>query len=161
MINAGYDLVDRNKIAGLLKDQDFQMNGAVDTNKLIAIGRQLGPDALVFGSVTVYTPEQSSVVMVDLNYDTTEPVMGTKTVTIEKDGRPTTQESRQWSITKFFTIMKNKAADLSDPGQAGGGGPYGRIPRTGEIAWVGSDTEDGVNVQDASDLLAKADCQCA
>lgn len=53
LVNMGeFDVVERSRIAALLDEQDFGASGRVDPSAAVEIGRLLGAQVLVFGSVT-------------------------------------------------------------------------------------------------------------
>jgi hypothetical protein len=51
-LQAGFDVIDRNRIREILKEQGMQMSGIIDQSKAIKAGKLLGADGLVFGEVT-------------------------------------------------------------------------------------------------------------
>ena len=47
-----FQMVERNKIDRVIKEQNFQMSDLVDNSKAIEVGKLLGAEAVVFGSIT-------------------------------------------------------------------------------------------------------------
>lgn len=53
LVNAGeFDVVERSRIAAVLDEQDFGASGRVDPSHAVELGRLLGAQVLVFGSVS-------------------------------------------------------------------------------------------------------------
>lgn len=53
LVNSGeFDIVERSRIAAVLDEQDFGASGRVDPSHAVEIGRLLGAQVLVFGSVS-------------------------------------------------------------------------------------------------------------
>lgn len=50
-----FEMVERDKIDRVLKEQNFQMSGMVDESQAIEAGKLLGAEAVVFGSITSVT----------------------------------------------------------------------------------------------------------
>lgn len=52
-----FTILEREKIDKILQEQGFSLTGAIDQTTAVEIGRLLGVDALIFGSVTTYKVE--------------------------------------------------------------------------------------------------------
>jgi len=99
-------------------------------------------DALVLGSVTLYNEATWGVVKVPVDNETREPVMASRTTQVEKDG-------------KMVSVQENYVADYNVTHERSVIPQTYRIEaevgvvvkmvdtQTGEIVWVGSDTEEG------------------
>lgn len=53
-----YDLIERDRLAQVLEEQNLGMTGVVDEASAVQIGKVLGVDAMVFGEVTTYQVER-------------------------------------------------------------------------------------------------------
>jgi curli biogenesis system outer membrane secretion channel CsgG len=59
--NAAYSLVERTAIDAVLKEQNFSNSSRADPKSAAAIGRLLGVDAIIIGSVNQFAVEESAV----------------------------------------------------------------------------------------------------
>ena len=155
LIEGGHELIERQQVNKIVGEQNFQLSGAVNPKQAIKLGEILGVDALVFGSVTVYAPHQTSVIMVDVHSETKEPIMAKKKIEfVNKDGKKEFQD--------VDVVLDYKVTDQvrQEPQiyriQAEAGAVVKMVDTTtGEIAWVGSATEEGSNIQVASEYLGQ------
>ena len=58
-----YTIVERRAIDQVLKEQNFSNSNRVDPKTAVAIGRLLGVDAIIIGSVTQFGVEESAVAL--------------------------------------------------------------------------------------------------
>jgi hypothetical protein len=52
LLNAGYEIVDRKDLVALHKEQDFQAGGEVDDDSAVSIGKLLGANVVITGSIS-------------------------------------------------------------------------------------------------------------
>jgi hypothetical protein len=52
MVNNGYDLVERNQVDIIRREQEFQMSGEVDDDTAVSIGKIYGANIIITGNVT-------------------------------------------------------------------------------------------------------------
>ncbi|MDR3312273.1 MAG: CsgG/HfaB family protein, partial [Spirochaetaceae bacterium] len=52
MVGQGFVLIDRSQLDQLRREQNFQMSGEVDDDTAVSIGKVVGANAIITGSVT-------------------------------------------------------------------------------------------------------------
>jgi len=62
LLKAGFDIAERSHLENLLKEQDMGLSGRLDPSTVKNIGKMLGVDAILMGSVIGYAPAQKRVV---------------------------------------------------------------------------------------------------
>jgi len=62
LMRSGFDVVERNKLDNLLREQELGISGKIDPSTARSIGRILGVDAILTGSVSQYLPAQKRIV---------------------------------------------------------------------------------------------------
>jgi hypothetical protein len=82
---AGWSVVERRQVRSVLKEQSLGLTGALDPESVRGLGRILGVDALVFGSLTDFANVREQTVLVDRPQEHSEPVYG-QVVTVNKSG---------------------------------------------------------------------------
>ncbi|MCG3205949.1 MAG: hypothetical protein KCHDKBKB_02675 [Elusimicrobia bacterium] len=154
LMEAGFTLIDRQDVKKVMIEQNFQSSGAVTPEQAVKIGNILGVDAVVTGQATVYTPDESSVVMVDIFSDTREPVLEKKEIEYLK-GDKKVREIHEVVVDYKVTREKRTVPQVYRI-QAQAGMVVKMVDvQTGEIAWVGSATDEGMNVQSAAESAAR------
>src|SRR5579885_518864 len=81
LIKAGYDVVERDQVAKVVKEQKF--TGSLDARAAKNLGKILGVDALVLGQITDLAEPRTTVMKEDLVEDRSEPVYGRRTRRVE------------------------------------------------------------------------------
>lgn len=76
LLMPGYQLVERRQVDALLKEHGFELSGNVDPSQIKQLGRMLGVDALVLGSVSDFQGASEQTVMVDVPQETMPPLYG-------------------------------------------------------------------------------------
>ncbi len=154
LMTAGYRLIEREQVDKVLKEQNFQLAGGVDKDQAVKLGKILGVDALVMGSVVVYSQDQSSIVMVNIRSVTQEPVIVKKDVQIVRNGKTVIEQVD--SVVDYRVTHHNEKQPQVYRIQAQSGVVAKMVDtESGELIWVGSDTAEGVNVQDASEYVVR------
>lgn len=154
LLTAGYGVVERRRVRDLLREQSLSVSGAVDPRTARSLGRLLGVDALVLGSLTAFSPSRQDTVMVDRDEVSSQPILrhvvrrekvGDEWVSVGRDevaGYHTTRTRRSDPQTHTTYAQAGVAARMVDV-------------KTGEILWVGSSTESGYSLDAAAEAAAK------
>lgn len=58
LIERGITVVERSRLSGILREQELAKSGLLDADTVKQIGRLLGVDALITGTVTKYVPDR-------------------------------------------------------------------------------------------------------
>jgi len=155
LLDAGYQIVERSKVQRVLSEQHLQLTGAVDPTQAISIGKLLGVDALLMGSVTVFKSSTKEFYLVDMVSTRQEPVITRKQrdFTLESGKKVKEEEV----VTGYRTVREVTQVPQTYTLQAEVASVVRMIDTTnGEIIWVGNAMEDGVDTQTASEYVAKA-----
>ncbi|MDR0734408.1 MAG: CsgG/HfaB family protein [Elusimicrobiota bacterium] len=152
LLKYGYTVVERAKIEQVLGEQNLGADSYLSPDLTRKIGKVLGVDVLLLGSITSYLPEQKKLAYNINRVNTSEPVFRNEIVktpegeTIIKPSYAGMQERRERSVYPYeYTIYAQvgvvaKMVDVN----------------TAEIVWVGDDTTEGVSGLDAVSSIAKA-----
>ncbi len=153
LLEQGYQIVERSEVEKILKEQHFELTGAVDPAQAMRLGKMLGVDALLFGNVTTFRPSHKSVYLIDTVSTRQEPVIARKTRTVVQDGKPVTQEYEE--IRGYKTIRDKSQTPQVYTLQAEVAAVVRMIDATnGEIIWVGNDMQEAVDTQTAAEIIA-------
>lgn len=154
LIEQGYQVVERSQVDKILGEQNFQFGGAVDPTQVVQLGKILGVDALVMGSVTVYRPHEISYQTVQIDAEYEDPIITRKTIESVKDGKKIVE-----NIDVVSGYVRRKETQYQPQlfrVQAEVGVFVKMVDATsGELVWVGSTTEQGTNIQVASEYLGR------
>ncbi|MDE2489702.1 MAG: hypothetical protein KGM24_02565 [Elusimicrobia bacterium] len=80
----GYQLIERRQVDALLREQAFDVSGAVDPSQIRRLGKLLGADALAFGTLTDYSAPGQQTELVNTPLENTNPIYG-QVVSTRKD----------------------------------------------------------------------------
>lgn len=134
LLHHGYNVVERRTIAALLDEQRLGLSGLYSPRTAKRVGRILGVDALLLGSVTEFSPGRRDVVMARSRYTYHHPILSYRTrsgpdgalVTVaEQTGVNVMQESRDYPQVVSQDASVGLVVRLVDV-------------ESGEILWVGS-----------------------
>jgi hypothetical protein len=121
---------------------------------VVKIGKILNVDALILGEVTVYSPDEKSIVMVDIQSVTREPVLEHRPVEVVRDGKKSIEDIDV--VTDYRVTRETRQQPQEYRVQAQAGAVIKMVDaQTGEIAWVGTATEEGINLHTASELVCE------
>ncbi|HVE14607.1 MAG TPA: CsgG/HfaB family protein [Elusimicrobiota bacterium] len=154
LLGANYSVVERRRVSDILREHAFSASGAVDPRTAKSLGQLLGVDALILGSITSFSPGREGTVMVDRSEDSTQPVM-----------RPVTRQERvgdQWvpvtrdEVVGYRTIHNRRREPQTYTVYASVGVAARMVDvKTGEVLWIGSDTETGYDLEGAAEDAAQ------
>jgi len=147
---AGYVLVERRQADQLLKEGALSLSGAIDPADLKKIGRVLGVDALVMGSLTDYSYPRDQTVMTTVPLEETRPVYG-NVVTTRKVG-DTEVRTEDRVLTGYETRQMDQVVPMEKTLPAHVGLSVRLVDvETGEVLWSASADSNG------SDMTAAAE----
>jgi hypothetical protein len=154
LLEAGMHVVERRDIDGVLQELHLQRSGAMDPMTARRLGRLLGADGLLLGTVNSFQDEQVSEIQLPVRETRADPryrtifmprIIGEKLVQIPEtviDGYDTTEVVTVRTQTTYLPARVAATVRMVDV-------------ETGELLWVGSHAEEGMNVHDAADDLAR------
>ncbi|MBI4425153.1 MAG: hypothetical protein HY554_15590 [Elusimicrobia bacterium] len=150
LLERGYQVIERARLEAVLREQKLGASGALRPQTAKRLGKLLGIDALILGQVTTYEPERKLLVTVDSRSTREEPVFETRT---EKgpDGEP--REVKRQIGKKVTEEVQKLPVMLPVDAEVGFAVKLVDV-ETGELAWVGSDTSQGVNAPLAAEAVA-------
>lgn len=155
LLGAGYQLVERSKVRKVMSEQHFQLTGAVDPTQAVSLGKILGVDALLLGSVTVFKESTQQMYVVETISTRQEPIVTRKQREMLVKGERKIEEVEE--VTGYKTIRDVTRTPQTYTQQAESAAVVRMIDTTsGEIIWVGNAMEAGVDTQTASEYVAKA-----
>ncbi|OVE76795.1 hypothetical protein BVX98_04745 [bacterium F11] len=153
LLRAGYQMVEREKVARVIDEQNFQFSGAVNPRQVIEIGRILGVEALVLGHVTVYSPHEKGIVLVEVHSEEKEPIISKKRIETVRNKETIIEEYDV--VTDYRITNQTRQIPQVYRIQAEAGVVVKMVDsQSGEIAWVGSATDEAVNVQTAAEFVS-------
>lgn len=150
LLRRGFTVIERSQLERILDEQKLNMSGALDQETLKQIGKVLGVDALVLGSVTSYYPERREVILIRTRNRYEEPVFkkvkreqknGTYIEVEEQVGAEVRYEDTQIPQVQTMEAQVGLVVKLVDVS-------------SGEIIWVGSYTNEGINTHLAIEATA-------
>jgi len=152
LIKAGYDVVERDQVAKVVKEQKF--TGSLDARAAKNLGKILGVDALVLGQITDLAEPRTTVMKEDLVEDRSEPVYGRRTRRVENpDG--TYSDVTETVITGYKTTHRvtKQPTSVSVSGRLGVSARMVFV-ESGGVLWSGTDSEETTSFADASQDIA-------
>lgn len=154
LLNAGYDVVERDQVSRVLAEQRF--SGTLDAKTAKTVGSRLGVDALLFGRITDLAEPRSQLTKVDVVDDRTDPVYMQKTHRVQNpDG--SWSDVHQQVITGYRTthIVRQEPRTYTVSGRLG---VSARLVFVGDgrVVWSGSDSTEAVAFEDSARALSDA-----
>jgi hypothetical protein len=154
LLAAGWEVVEREQAGKLLREQAFQLSGAVDPRQAKRIGQMLGVDALVLGEVTDFSPPRSGVVMADVPDVVGEPVTARRVRRV-KQGDQWVDVSED-VVTRYQTQRHNRKVPSTYTVDALVGASVRMVSvETGELLWSGSYSRRESSAGEAAAVLAR------
>lgn len=150
LLHHGYNVVERRTIAALLDEQRLGLSGLYSPKTAKRVGRILGVDALLLGSVSEFSPGRREVVMARSHYTYHHPVVsyrsrpgpdGSLVTVAEQVGANVMQESRDYAQVVSLEAKVGLVVRLVDV-------------ETGEILWVGSARREAGDAVGAAESAA-------
>lgn len=152
---ADYSLIERRQVQQVLNEQSFQASDAVDPATIRKVGKLLGVDALVLGSLTDYADTREETVMVDEPQENTEPIYGTVETTQRSGG--TVVRTSQQVVTGYQTSATDQVVPEVETLPARVGMSVRLVDvETAEVLWSASASSDGVGPAAATEQASAA-----
>ena len=150
LLKNGFTVVERAQLEQVMKENNIGMAGMINPAMTKQLGKLLGVDCLMMAEVSSYTAEKETTTIAKTEDTYIEPNYGVERrmvngAAVDSIVRTGTSIRRQVNVTPitFTTSPKigliTKLVDVE----------------TAEIIWVGSVTEDGDNVMEASENCAE------
>lgn len=158
LLNAGYDVIERDQVAKVLSEQRF--SGTMDAKTAKTLGERLGVDALLFGRITDLAEPRSQLTKVDVVDDHTDPVWVHKTRRVQNpDGSWSAVGEEVVSGYRTTHTIRKEPRTYTVSGRLG---VSARLVFVGDgrVVWSGSDSTTADEFEDAarglSDGILKA-----
>ncbi|MCX5797069.1 MAG: hypothetical protein NTY77_16370 [Elusimicrobia bacterium] len=151
LLAAGYSLVERGQVHRILQEQAFDQSAAVAPDAIQKLGRLLSVQALVLGSVTGFTAEQTQVYMQNVSNVAYNPVYDTVQVTGRKGEVRTQRVLGHYDVT---TTEEQIPATYQTPATVAFSAKLVDAA-TGVLLWTGSTSGAGDTAAAAADDAAK------
>ena len=148
----GCDLIERQKTEAILDEIKFQYSGAADPATVKKLGKLLGADSLVMGSVTLFSPEHHNIAYLEIWNETKEPIYETVKEKVKKGDQWIEVEKQVEKGHKTLRTVSKTPQDYVQDAEVGISIRMVDV-ETGEIIWTASDWEDGLNTQVATEIL--------
>lgn len=158
LLEAGYKLVERRQVSRILKEQSLDLSGFIDKTTIRSLGKILGVNALVFGSLTDFANIREQTVIVNVPQQQSDPIFG-QVVTVQEN-KDTTVKTVQNIITGYNYTVTNQLVPKIEtlPARVGMSARLVDV-ETGEVLWSASASSDGADMtiatQEASSELMK------
>lgn len=150
LLLGNYNLVERRRVNEIIKEQGFGASGAVDPATIRKLGKLLGVDALVLGSLTDFSNVREHTVMVDVPLEQSEPIYG-RVVTTQQSG-DTTVRTVQKVVTGYSYVQTNQLVPETQTVPARVGLSVRLVDvESGSILWSGSGSSEGDNLASAAE----------
>jgi len=152
LIRQGYTVVERARIEQILAEQSLSPDSYLSPEVTRKIGKVLGVDALLMGSITSYVPARRQLAYDITRTTVSEPVF-TRDVTRDEEGNVINVN------TRVAGQQKRKERNVA-PREVRMSAQVGVTVKlvdvnTAEILWVGSDTAEGTSGLDALNSSAR------
>lgn len=147
---ADYNLIERRHVSQILKEQALSVSGAMDQSTIRNIGKIIGVDALVFGTLTDFSHNRERTVMVDMPQQQSEPVYG-QVVTVQQSGSATISTT-QSVLTGYATRQTSRLVPevITFPAKVGMAVRLVDV-QTSEVLWSASTAADGSSLTTATE----------
>lgn len=161
LLHAGYSIVERRRVDQVLSEQRLGASGAVEPRTARKLGKLLGVDAFVLGSVTEFRAAEREQTTLKVEDVRREPII--KRVKKRKKvseggllGKDEWVEYEEDEIVGYNTIrsVRDVPQTRVEPAQVGVAARLVDVA-TGEVLWVGSTTETGFTTEEAAETAAQ------
>lgn len=159
LILGRYRLVERRQVGEVMGEQALGAAGGIDPATARRLGKVLGVDALVFGSLSDYTDSRDRTVIVDVPQEHIEPVYGEVETTVRQGN--VTQRTTQPVITGYTFHQHDEFVPEVETVPAHVGLSVRLVDaQSGEVLWSASASSDGDDLtaatEDASSRIMSA-----
>lgn len=149
LLLAGYTLVERRRVDKVLKEQFLDLSGAIEPAVMRRLGKILGVDALVLGSLTDFSNIREQTVYVNMPQHQSEPIFD-RVVTTEKN-KNTTVRTEHKIISGYSTSVTQQIVPRTEtlPARAGMSVRLVEVA-SGEVLWSASASGNGPDLTTAT-----------
>src|SRR5579872_1652011 len=144
LFNLHYAIIDPNQA-----QQNVNPSSNLDASTLAALGKSLGVDAVISGSISEFSQTSEQTVMVDVPQEETDPVYQSVVVQGRHGLRTVTQQTG--TQTTFTDQVVPETETL--PARIGLSARLVSV-KNGELLWSGSGSADGMNLSSAAENAA-------
>ncbi len=141
-----------------MAEQHLDTVGAISNEQLRTLGKVSGVDAIITGSVPVYTPARKEVVLVNertFNTNTTyNTIKRPKATQVEGQTEQNYYNDTQKIVTRTLNEQDTPITHIIDA-EIGVTAKMIDV-KTGEVIWIASDTYEGTNIQTAAEYLVSS-----
>ncbi len=150
LLKRGYHVVERVRLESIMREQKLSITGILSPDSAKNMGKILGVDVVVLGQITTYVAERKMLMVVDSQSTREEPVFekkkeknaeGKMVVVTRQIGVKVTRVTKQIPFMMPVEAEVGLAVKLVDV-------------ESGEMVWIGSDTNQGINVPLAMEGIA-------
>jgi len=150
LIANGFNVMERARLAQIMDEHKITAQGLISPETSKSVGKILGVDALLMGTVVSYTPPREEVSYIETYSNYEEPVYqqtserqqdgSFKTVYVQNGTKVTREATKTPHVyTSYAQVgVTVKLVDIE----------------TGDIIWVGSDTNEGIDAASAAEASA-------
>ncbi len=144
LLKAGYNLIERSQVQQILQEQSFSHSGAIDPGTAEQLGKVLGVNALILGTVTNAVQAQSSTYM--------ETVQNTNFQPVYQGGGHVGRDGRvHGGVTQYDVVTTNDEVPETYTTPASISFTVKMVDvTTGQVLWTGSISSDGDSLADAA-----------
>jgi TolB-like protein len=151
LISSPFQLIERSEVDKILQAQNISASEASNPAQTEAVGKVLGVNAVVLGSLSEFSNTSEQTVMVDIPQEQTDPVLG----------EIYTRHGPVMGVTGYTTTVTDQSVPETEtlPARVGISARMVDV-KTGAVLWSGSSSADGMNLssaaEDASSSLVQA-----
>ena len=149
LLTGPYQLVERSQAEPILQQQGLSLSQAGGVSQAAALGKALGVDALVLGSISELTDTSEQTVMVDIPQEETEPVYQSVLVQGRHGLRDVTEQTGTQTVYNDQSVPETETL----PARVGFNARMVSA-RNGELLWSGSGSADGMDISSAAEYAS-------
>ncbi len=149
LLKMGYSVIERRQISKVLSEQSLDMSGSIDQSTMRKLGKLLGVQAIVLGSVTDFFNVRDRTIYLNMPEHDSKPVYG-EVVTIRQ--QPGSMiKTVQNIVTGYEYDVKNRLVPTVETVPAHVGLSVRLVDvQTGQLIWSASDSGGGNDITKAA-----------
>ncbi|MHB2025250.1 MAG: CsgG/HfaB family protein [Elusimicrobiota bacterium] len=149
ILSLNYNLIERQQVQSVLNEQSFDLSGNVNIGTIEQMGKLLGADALILGSITSYADASEQTIMVDVPQENFAPVFGGGAAIGPFGAYAATSGVIPYETTTSIPETQTLPAQI---------GISARLVsvKTGSVLWSGAAVRDGSNISAAAQNASRA-----
>ncbi len=151
-MQSGFTIVERAQLERVLREHNISVSGYMSPETTKMLGKVLGVDVLLTGEISSYSPERTTLTMVERRSTKSEPVYTTNRIK-NPDG-----SISEYTVSSGARVTRSAE---TQPREVTTNAKVGVIAKlvdveTAEVVWIGSETGYSASSLDAVDGVAKA-----